>query len=145
MTRAVLETPAASARIATKALLLPATIGVLLGASPRPAAAQAFAIDFSWQGIARCTDRSPEIRLSGVPAGTRTLDVQMVDLDVPSFKHGGSAVAYDGEAAIRAGAVRYVGPCPPGQRHQYRITVTARDPGGKTLGAASMTHEFPPP
>lgn len=112
--------------------------------APHPAAAQGFAIDFSWQGVSKCSDRSPAIQLVNVPPGTATLDVQMVDLDVPGFKHGGSKVAYAGGGEIPAGAVRYVGPCPPTGRHSYRLRVTALDAQGKTLGSADRTREFPP-
>jgi phosphatidylethanolamine-binding protein (PEBP) family uncharacterized protein len=109
-----------------------------------PVVAQDFAIDFSWKGTSKCSDRSPTIQLSNVPAGTKSLDVQMVDLDVPNFKHGGSKVAFGGESEIAAGAVRYIGPCPPSGRHSYRIRVTALDENGKPRGVADKTQEFPP-
>ncbi len=123
---------------------------IVLGAGAwlaAPAAAQSpsFAIEYSWKGVGRCSDRSPAIQLTNVPAGTRALDVQMVDLDVPNFKHGGGKVAFAGEAEIAAGAVRYTGPCPPsGQRHTYRLRVTALDDAGKTLASADKAQEFPP-
>lgn len=118
--------------------------GAWLGA---PAAAQtpSFAIAYSWKGVSRCSDRSPAIQLAHVPAGTKAFDVQMVDLDVPNFKHGGGKVAFGGEAEIAAGAVRYTGPCPPsGQRHSYRFRVTALDDAGKTLATADQIQDFPP-
>ena len=121
---------------------------ILLAAAmivPAWAQTPAFAIEYSWQGVSRCSDRSPAIKLANVPAGTKALDVQMVDLDVPNFKHGGGKVAFGGEAEIAAGAVRYTGPCPPsGQRHTYRFRVTALDDAGKTLATADKAQEFPP-
>lgn len=114
-------------------------------AAPASAQAPAFAIEYSWKGVNRCSDRSPAIQLLHVPTGTKALDVQMVDLDVPNFKHGGGKVAFGGEAEIPAGAVRYVGPCPPsGQRHAYRFRVTALDESGKALASADKAQEFPP-
>lgn len=125
-------------------LLLAVLCVVLATLAAERAEAQGFAIDFSWAGVGKCSDRSPAIALAQVPAGTRSLDVQMVDLDVPSFRHGGSAVPFNGETEIPAGAVRYVGPCPPSGRHAYRIRVTALDATGKPLGVADQTREFPP-
>lgn len=124
------------------AVLLAAGAGV---AAPAWTQAPAFAIEYSWKGVSRCSDRSPAIQLVNVPAGTKSLDVQMVDLDVPNFRHGGGKVAFGGEAEIAAGAVRYTGPCPPsGQRHTYRFRVTALDDAGKALASADKAQEFPP-
>ncbi|MCC7048429.1 MAG: phospholipid-binding protein [Alphaproteobacteria bacterium] len=127
-----------------RALLFAAVLALAGPAFAPGAAAQQFAIDFTWAGTGKCSDRSPAIGLSNVPAGTASLDVQMVDLDVPGFKHGGGKVAYAGGSEIPAGAVRYVGPCPPSGRHSYRFRVTALDASGKALGTAEQTREFPP-
>ena len=68
----------------------------------------------------------------------------MTDLNMPTFHHGGSTVAYTGNVVNR-GAVTYTGPCPPqGERHTYRWTVQALDPGGKVLGKGSAEAMFPP-
>ena len=68
----------------------------------------------------------------------------MTDLNMPTFHHGGSTVAYTGNVVTR-GAVAYTGPCPPqGERHNYRWTVQALDPGGKVLGKGSAEAMFPP-
>ena len=132
-----------TSRSALAALVLLA--GAALPGAPAWSQAPAFAIEFSWKGVGRCSDRTPAIQLRNVPAGTKALDVQMVDLDVPNFKHGGGKVAFAGEAEIAAGAVRYTGPCPPGgQRHTYRFRVTALDDSGKALASADKAEEFPP-
>jgi phosphatidylethanolamine-binding protein (PEBP) family uncharacterized protein len=68
----------------------------------------------------------------------------MTDLDVPSFKHGGSTVKYSG-ATVARGAIAYTGPCPPrGEKHRYQWTVEALDAGDKVLGSASAMAVFPP-
>jgi phosphatidylethanolamine-binding protein (PEBP) family uncharacterized protein len=109
-----------------------------------PARASAFTARFSWAGIAACEKISPAFALSAVPAGTKRLRFNMTDLDVPTFHHGGSTIAYAGDA-VKQGAISYIGPCPPGgQRHRYRWTIDAVDAAGKVLGTATVTQTFPP-
>ena len=109
-----------------------------------PGRAEAFTANFSWAGIPACEAISPAFELAGVPAGTKRLRFNMTDLDVPTFHHGGSTIAYDGDA-VKRGAIRYIGPCPPGsQRHRYRWTIQALDGAGKVLGTATATATFPP-
>ncbi len=109
-----------------------------------PARARAFTISFSWTGIPACARISPAFTLSGVPAGTKRLRFEMHDLNVPTFHHGGSTIAYEGDA-VKQSAIRYIGPCPPGgEHHRYRWTVEALDGAGKVVGTASATETFPP-
>jgi phosphatidylethanolamine-binding protein (PEBP) family uncharacterized protein len=69
----------------------------------------------------------------------------MVDLNVPSYPHGGGTISYQGGNQIAAGSFSYKGPCPPEhQRHNYRWTVKALDAGGKTLATTSAASPFPP-
>jgi hypothetical protein len=99
---------------------------------------------FSWTGIPACATVSPAFELGGVPADTKLLSFMMTDLNMPTFHHGGSTVAYSGNVVPR-GAVTYTGPCPPsGQRHNYRWTVQALDAAGKSLGKGSADATFPP-
>ena len=124
-------------RLATAAL----AIGLMMTMTKH---AGAFSAAFSWAGIRACEKISPAFRLSAVPAGTQQLRFAMVDLDVPTFRHGGSTINYGGEA-VGQGAVSYIGPCPPaGQRHRYRWTIEALDAGGKVLATATATDLFPP-
>ncbi|HUQ26895.1 MAG TPA: hypothetical protein VM140_14620 [Burkholderiales bacterium] len=101
-------------------------------------------IDFS--AIERCSDRSPEIIVQGVPSGTHLFEVYLQDYDAPSYPHGGGKVANDGSGVIRAGAVKgnYDGPCPP-FAHQYNFTITARDAKGKKLGETEVRGTYPAP
>lgn len=102
------------------------------------------AVRFSWAGIPVCEAISPAFELAGVPVGTKNLRFSMTDLDVPTFHHGGSMIPYAGDA-VKRGAIRYIGPCPPhGEHHRYRWTVQALDASGKVLGAGSATATFPP-
>jgi phosphatidylethanolamine-binding protein (PEBP) family uncharacterized protein len=122
--------------------LFPAVLGIAMLAAP--AEAGAFSARFSWAGIPACQKISPAFELSGVPPGTKRLRFEMKDLNVPGFHHGGSTVIYDGDA-VKQGAIRYIGPCPPGgQRHRYRWTIEALDASGKVQGTASAAATFPP-
>jgi phosphatidylethanolamine-binding protein (PEBP) family uncharacterized protein len=122
--------------------LLAAVAGLTIFAMP--ATASAFGVRFSWAGIPACEEISPAFSLSGVPAGAKRLRFTMHDLNVPHFHHGGSTIAYDGDA-VKRGAIRYIGPCPPGgERHRYRWTVEALDAAGKVVGTATATEIFPP-
>jgi phosphatidylethanolamine-binding protein (PEBP) family uncharacterized protein len=105
--------------------------------------ASAMEMSFDWGPTAKCFDpKSPPIALSGVPRATRTLRFRMVDLDAPTFKHGGGDVAYGGQASLPYGAFRYKGPCPP-EPHTYRITVKALGSSGKVLATAQAENRFP--
>jgi phosphatidylethanolamine-binding protein (PEBP) family uncharacterized protein len=101
-------------------------------------------LHFSWAGIPACSSISPAFELGGVPADATSLSFMMTDLDMPTFHHGGSTVAYAGNVVSR-GAVNYTGPCPPhGERHNYRWTVQALDASGKVLGKGTAVEMFPP-
>jgi phosphatidylethanolamine-binding protein (PEBP) family uncharacterized protein len=107
-----------------------------------PQAAQAFSASFSWSGIPACSQTSPAFRIAAAPKGTTQLRFNMVDLDAPGFRHGGSTVSYSG-GAVAKGAISYVGPCPPqGPQHRYRWTVEALDSAGKVLGTTTTTQGF---
>jgi phosphatidylethanolamine-binding protein (PEBP) family uncharacterized protein len=101
--------------------------------------ASAFSMTFRW-----CGARSPVFSLSDVPNGTTTLQFHMVDLDVPSFNHGGGTVAYRGQSTVACGALMdYTPPSPPSGSHSYQITVMAFGSGNANLGSASFTRKFP--
>ena len=102
-------------------------------------------VDFAWQPSDRCARRSPEIRVTNIPAATKTLQVKLKDRDVPNWNHGGGTVAYDGLGLIPAGALKsgYNGPCPPSGSHRYEFTVQAIDATGVIVGIGKQTHPFP--
>jgi phosphatidylethanolamine-binding protein (PEBP) family uncharacterized protein len=117
---------------------------ILIGGGAMSQAQPKFAVDFTWEGTAKCFDpKSPPFSVSGVPAGTKVLRFAMKDLDAPNFPHGGGSVAYSGQSRIERGAFGYKGPCPP-QQHSYQWTVEAQDGAGKTLATATATKTFPP-
>lgn len=100
-------------------------------------------VDFAWTSADRGATRSPAFTVTNVPAGTATLEFEMVDLDVPTYNHGGGTVAYAGSPEIPAGAFSYRGPNPPSGSHRYRWTVEALDASGTTLARGTATQSFP--
>jgi phosphatidylethanolamine-binding protein (PEBP) family uncharacterized protein len=119
-------------------------IGVLIVAATFPSTASAMGLSFSWSGITACGSSPPAFTLSGVPRGTSQLAFNMVDLNVPSYQHGGGSVAYQGNNRIGGGSFSYNGPCPPSGQHTYRWTVKALDASGKVLASAAASRPFPP-
>jgi len=106
------------------------------------AASADMTMTFEWGPTAKCFDpKSPPIALSGVPAGTKTLAFNMVDLDAPSFRHGGGTVVFGGQKNLPYGAFSYRGPCPP-RPHMYEISVKALDGGGKAPRHGKSTKTF---
>ncbi|SDJ99917.1 hypothetical protein SAMN05216338_10795 [Bradyrhizobium sp. Rc2d] len=101
--------------------------------------ASAFSMSFRWCGLS-----SPVFSLNSVPKGTTTLQFHMVDLQVPSYNHGGGTVPYKGQSTVACGALNnYSPPSPPSGSHSYQITVTAFGSGNSNLGSATFTREFP--
>lgn len=107
------------------------------------AANAAMGVSFDWGPTKKCFDvKSPPMKLTDVPAGTKTLDIRMVDRNAPDFHHGGGQVPYHGQSELPYGAFRYKGPCPP-TPHFYRFTVKALDAAGKVLATARAQKRFP--
>ncbi len=117
-----------------------------------PAIASEFAISFEWGNIPLCTSGQPNVVpnpkfvLSNIPQGTKFIQFQMTDLDVPSYDHGGGTVEYTGKNVIEPGAFEYQSPCPPSGSHRYQWTATAKKKTGLfsgSLGKARATKSYP--
>ena len=119
------------------------TFAAMLFISASAFAQSGLSLDWQWKSSHRCSVTSPAITVSGIPTGTARLAVTMVDLDVPSYDHGGGSVAHAGgaTATIAEGALKdFRGPCPPnfnGAGHNYEITVRALAADGKTVLAVA--------
>ncbi|MCP4021432.1 MAG: hypothetical protein GY729_06290 [Desulfobacteraceae bacterium] len=108
-------------------------------------------VEFTWEGIRRCTGVSPEIKVLDIPDGTTFFEVKLKDHDAPDFNHGGGKVKNDGSGIIPKKALkpdfglknRYRGPCPPMAVHNYEFTVKALDKDGNILAEGSMVRGFP--
>ncbi|MCG6903245.1 MAG: hypothetical protein LJE68_11245 [Rhodobacter sp.] len=112
--------------------------------------ANAFELDFSWQGLKSCTNgypnrvSNPVFHLGDVPPGTKYIRFKLVDLDVPNYKHGGGVVAYSGQSTIAAGAFKYKSPCPPGGSHRYEWRATAqKKKNGGIIATAKKVRTYP--
>lgn len=92
----------------------------------------------------RCVgpEASPEISWTGVPEGTKSLALVLIDEDAPDFTHwvvanidpsttallAGSIDPNAVQAKNSAGAIGYSGPCPPeGETHAYSLSLYALD------------------
>ena len=96
-------------------------------------------VNYEWTSATRCSGESPEIRLTGIPEGTKKLRVDVVDTTV-SYDHGGGTVSYDGVNVIPAGKLSsFRGPCPPSGVHQYSMTVDAIDASGVIIARGEKT------
>ncbi len=108
--------------------------------------AAAMGVDFEWQQIDKGSTENPEIRLTGVPSGTRRFMVSLIDLNLNAFDHGSGFVDNDGSGIIRRGTVKgtYNGPDPPfpSAKHTYEITVKALDEQGGVIGIGKHAEPF---
>jgi len=107
--------------------------------------AMTLGVEFSWEGTARCSNVSPVIQVSGAPKEAVSFKVRLVDLNVPSWNHGGGTVANDGAGVIPTGALKsgYNGPCPPSGSHRYQFIVKALDAEGTVIGEGKSVQKFP--
>lgn len=103
-------------------------------------------IDFDWQQIDKGAQENPEIRMTGVPPGTKRFLVSLVDLNLNGFDHGSGYTENDGTGIIARGAVKgsYNGPDPPfpSVKHSYEITVKALDEKGTVIGIGKKAKVF---
>jgi len=102
-------------------------------------------LNFKLEAKHQCSQLSPKIIVSNIPVGTKELQVELVDKDVPTWNHGGGTVAYKGSGVIPEGALKsgYNGPCPPSGSHTYEFRVKAIDANGAVIGKGSKTQKFP--
>jgi phosphatidylethanolamine-binding protein (PEBP) family uncharacterized protein len=126
------------------------TLLVALLITALPVSAQSgLAVDWEWKVAHRCNNTSPALSVSGIPDGTKTLAVQMNDLDFQNKDHGGGTVPHAGTATadIPEGALKanYLGPCPNNFAsfgHSYQITVRALAADGSELAKAGKAKDF---
>ena len=102
-------------------------------------------VSFSFSKTKRGSRVSPEIRVGNIPDDTKYLKVRMVDLDKPTYNHGGGKVKYRGSGTIPAGALKsWRGPNPPGDSvHSYQFTVKSINSKGQVTGIGKAVRKFP--
>lgn len=111
--------------------------------SPRAETVVPLAVSFSWAGVPECSPEPPAFVVNGAPTGTTLLRFTMIDRQAAAYQHGGGTVTFTGPNIPR-GAFRYVGPCPPGQRHTYEWTIAALDASGTIVAEGTAIGDFPP-
>ena len=103
-------------------------------------------VEFKWQPIDYAAQENPEIKLTGVPEGTKRFFVGLVDLNVSTYDHGGGFVDNDGSGFIARGTIQgnYNGPAPwlPDMIHDYEITVKAYDVDERVIGVGKKVEKF---
>ena len=111
-------------------------------------AAAEFSISFTWGDIPKCTSGrpntvgSPAFVVKDLPAGTTSVQFRLKDRNVPGYNHGGGKVKMNQSGQLPFGVFKYKSPCPPGGKHTYEWTATAKG-GGKTLGMAKARRAYP--
>ena len=123
-------------------------LAAVIGLSTSPALS--FDFSFDWKGLELCTSgkpnkvKNPTFKLKNVPEGTKFIRFKLVDLNVPSYNHGGGVAVYDGSGVIKPGAFKYKSPCPPDGAHVYewRATAQSKKNGGK-LATAKAKKSYP--
>jgi phosphatidylethanolamine-binding protein (PEBP) family uncharacterized protein len=110
-----------------------------------PRGAAELGVEFTWTGVAPCTDISPKITVRDVPPGTRRFRVELVDVDSMVSRHGGGEVAATPDGVIPPGALKsYHGPCPAQQPIEYEIRVAALDAAGRVLAVGKERQSYVP-
>ncbi len=121
---------------------------VLLSLLAVSANAGEFTIDFTWEGLKLCTSGypnvvdNPKFVIKGLPKGTTKVSFRLKDKNVSSYNHGGGTVNMSNDGIVPRGLFRYQSPCPPGGKHKYEWTATAKS-GFKTLGKAKAMRLYP--
>lgn len=110
-----------------------------------PRGAPELGVEFTWTGVAACTDISPRIIVRDVPPATRRFRVELVDVDSVMSRHGGGEVDAAPNGVIPAGALKsYRGPCPSQQPIEYEMRVSALDGAGRVLAQGKERQSFVP-
>ena len=88
---------------------------------------------------------NPEIRVSGIPDGTKFLVISMSGPKI-GMNFGEQKIAYDGSDKIKMGTLNEIdGPCdmPLNTTLLYKFTVEAINEDGVIIGSGSKQREYP--
>ena len=110
-----------------------------------PRGAPELGVEFSWKGVASCSDVSPRIVVRDVPPATRRFRVELVDLDSAISRHGGGEVDAGRGGVIPEGALKsYRGPCPAQSAIAYEMRVAALDEAGRVIARGAERQSYTP-
>jgi hypothetical protein len=99
-------------------------------------------VDFSWEGFSPCgVGNHPEIRVNGIPDGTKTLVVKLHD---HGLSHGKQSLPYDGSGIIKQGTLDKIeSPCPIGDPGHYEYKIEALNENKVIIGIGSRVRYYP--
>ena len=102
-------------------------------------------VNVSWNEIEKCSNESPEIKITNLPEDTSLITVSLNDINVPSWNHGGGTIKNDRTGLIKKGALKsgYNGPCPPFGSHKYVYEVKAINSSEIIVGKGNDSSMFP--
>jgi hypothetical protein len=110
-----------------------------------PAGAPELGVEFTWTGVAACSNVSPRIIVRDFPAATKRFRVELVDMDAAISRHGGGEVEAARDGVIAEGALKsYRGPCPSQAAIVYELRVAALDAGGRVIARGAERQTFTP-
>ena len=130
----------------TTSLMVLCVLLFLVGCATEQVApnAPALGVEYSWKGIANCSNISPAIKVTGFPKETKSFSVRMVDLNDSMVNHGGGKILNDGSGMIPSGAFDdYRGPCLQGGSHRFQYVVKALDEKDTVIGEGKAIQTFP--
>ncbi len=126
--------------------VLALSILIILSCTNESKNAAVMGVEFEWQPVDFGSQENPQIKLTGVPEGTKRFFVGLVDLNVSTYDHGGGFVDNDESGLIARGTIKgnYNGPAPwlPDMIHDYEITVKAYDENDKVIGVGKRVEKF---
>lgn len=133
-------------RIAVFLTLLVLSVPIIFSCTNESEGVVVMGVEFEWQPIDFGSQKNPQIKLTGVPEGTKRFFVGLVDLDISTYDHGGGFVDNDDSGIIARGTIKgnYNGPAPwlPGMIHDYEITVKAYDENSRVIGVGKKVEKF---
>ena len=101
-------------------------------------------VEFTFSEEHRCSRRSPEIKVSGIPVGTNYFLVDLKKVWTGAIR-GEWKVTHDGSGITPAGSFKsdYFGPCPPKGSHlMYQFTVKAVGEDDVIIGIGNASDDF---
>ena len=115
---------------------------VLIGCSNVSSDAVELGVDFTWEGFSPCgLGNHPEIRVSGIPDGTKVLVVKLYD---HGMSHGKQSLPYDGSGIVKKGTLDEIeSPCPVWASGRYRYKIEALNENKVIIGIGSRERLYP--
>lgn len=103
--------------------------------------------NLSFEGMKKlisCHVTEISINKDSIPEGSKTLSLKLVDTNAHDLQHGKVTVPFEGSDIILRNTFQIIPLAPPpGNPHQYQLTVKAIDENNEILGIGQVTKQFP--